>query len=212
MIYKIKMIMFILFFVGCATTKNQEVTNIVKSNMIDDERKLINWIRSGDISPNMQFKQIVNVPNLLQCYVAKGNLEIVKVLLEAGANPNKTDARGFAALHYISNINSCDILKLLYDFGGDINWASSSDVGNMQNITPLMSFVIRAQDDDVETLLSFIKYGAKVNTVSSNNKTALDIAYKQNDWKGGNLSIIDVLKQNGAKRAKDIKAEYQKNK
>ena len=51
----------------------------------------------------------------LMAAVVKGHLEISKALVEAGADPNLTDANGATALHYAVMFNNQELATLLMD-------------------------------------------------------------------------------------------------
>ncbi|MBO7605741.1 MAG: ankyrin repeat domain-containing protein [Elusimicrobiaceae bacterium] len=45
-----------------------------------------------------------------------GHIEIVKILLEAGANPYITDNRGFSAEHHAISYGNVEIAELIYSY------------------------------------------------------------------------------------------------
>lgn len=60
------------------------------------------------------------LPHPILCQACQqGNLEAVKIILEAGANPNHFDVNKIAPIHY--GAGKIEILKLLHEKGGDIN-------------------------------------------------------------------------------------------
>lgn len=70
--------------------------------------------------------------------------EIVKVLLEAGANPNARGWRGRSAMHDCHDANA---VKLLIDYGGDVNAQDEN------GITPLREAICQREFDLIQLLL-----------------------------------------------------------
>lgn len=52
---------------------------------------------------------------------AEGHSEVVKLLLDYGANPNAVDAKGATPLHLATIGGHSHIVKQLIDFGCDVN-------------------------------------------------------------------------------------------
>ncbi|MBQ9419446.1 MAG: ankyrin repeat domain-containing protein, partial [Synergistaceae bacterium] len=99
------------------------------------------------------------------------DLEIVKILLEAGADVNAADEYGDTALkkaiYSRYNENSLDLIEMLFDAGADVNIAD--DDGE----TPLIH-AARCRNSDVVRLL--LKLGADPNAERKGLR-ALDYAY-----------------------------------
>lgn len=84
-------------------------------------------------------------PLLLSCLLkSDGYAERVKVLLEAGANPNARNLHGRSAMHYRHDAN---VVKLLIDYGGDVNAQDEN------GITPLRNAICRREFDLIQLLL-----------------------------------------------------------
>ena len=49
------------------------------------------------------------------------HVDVVQILIEAGADPNKTDENGRSALNTAASKGHEDIVKLLIDAGADLN-------------------------------------------------------------------------------------------
>ncbi len=112
--------------------------------------------------------------------INKPPIEIIKYLIEKGANVNKLDSDGCSPLHY-AIIMSLDlynengklnnsIVKLLIENGADVN------IKNTSNYTPLFLIARNCEDKKIEAIQSIVKYlienGAKVKI---NKKTDLNI-------------------------------------
>lgn len=111
--------------------------------------------------------------------IYKPPIEIIKYLIEKGANVNKLDSDGCSPLHY-AIIMSFDlynegklnnsIVKLLIENGADVN------IKNTSNYTPLFLIARNCQGKHIQKVQSNVKYlienGAKVKI---NKKTDLNI-------------------------------------
>tara|TARA_Y100000992_G_scaffold302710_1_gene278685 strand:+ start:8553 stop:10031 length:1479 start_codon:yes stop_codon:yes gene_type:complete len=112
--------------------------------------------------------------------IYKPPIEIIKYLIEKGANVNKLDSDGCSPLHYaiimsfdLYNENgklNNSIVKLLIENGADVN------IKNTSNYTPLFLIARNCEDRHIEKIQSNVKYlienGAKVKI---NKKTDLNI-------------------------------------
>lgn len=112
--------------------------------------------------------------------INKPPIEIIKYLIEKGANVNKLDSDGCSPLHYaiimsfdLYNENgklNNSIVKLLIENGADVN------IKNTSNYTPLFLIARNCEDREISDIQSLIKYlienGAKVKI---NKKTDLNI-------------------------------------
>lgn len=129
--------------------------------------------------------------------IRNNQLSIVRILLEAGVNPNlkEESVQGYPplmiALNYAKISN--DIFQALLEAGADINSSSSQDQ------TVLMLAVFKLNTKAVRQLLEL---GANFNAKDENNYTALTLAKelsKQGFWDDTKLSeIIKILESYGA--------------
>lgn len=110
----------------------------------------------------------------LHVAVKEGDTELVKYLLEKGANPNAKGAFGETPLHIAVDRGYLDIVKLLLENGADPNIQSNE--GN----TPLHIAVISSSADIAYELIS---HGAKKDIKNNFGKTPLDLAMELNDEK-----------------------------
>lgn len=92
------------------------------------------------------------------------HINVVKILVAAGADVNRVDTKGCSALSY-ALLSGTDIAPLLIDLGANVNNV------NVEGCTPLMFAV--AQMRDIETISSIIERGASVNIKRSDGNTAL---------------------------------------
>jgi ankyrin repeat protein len=110
----------------------------------------------------------------------KGHHEIVRILLDAGANPNLTDFSNQSALMWAAFKNHPDIVDLLLKFNANPEIKES---GSGQ--TALISSVIRQQEKIVKLLL---EHGADPNLTDNKNQSALMFAAYNN-----HPDIVDLL-------------------
>lgn len=106
----------------------------------------------------------------LTTIVGMGDIEIVKLLLEKGADPNEKNSRGETPLFIVTaTVWNTEIAKLLISNGADVNVR----VKPWSNRTPLFG----ANKELTELLIS---NGAEINIMDSCGETPLTIAIKSN--------------------------------
>lgn len=124
--------------------------------------------------------------------VDSGNVEVVKLLLEKGANANGKDYGGWPLVMKAAADKETPLLSALLDAGADPNAKAA------ENQTALISASIGGKLGNVELLL---KRGAKVNARMSSGTTALEMAVGL-----GHVSIVKTLIAAGADVARDRRA------
>jgi ankyrin repeat protein len=154
---------------------------------------LILAIRDGDIESVVDHLKAGVDPNVRLQFTGEtlltyamlrnhGNeFDIVKVLIDYGAEVNATDGKGFTALSVASQYGKYDIAKLLFDRGADPNISAA------YGETPLMMASFWVHMNIVELLLD---HGAKIEAIDRYFFTALDWALA-----GGNKEIYTLLKE-----------------
>ena len=113
---------------------------------------------------------------LLSAASFNNETEVVKLLLEHGADPTIILSNALTALHQAANSY---IVHLLIDYEGDIN--AKDTYGN----TPLM---IASYKGNVDVVNAMIESGAYINEKNNKGLTALMIASSNN-----NIKVIDKL-------------------
>lgn len=122
-------------------------------------------------------------PLIIAC--SAGHLEIVKLLLGAGASVNSRTTNNQTALHYAASKNHLDICKLLNAAGADLN------ARDKLRQTPLHRAVLRAGEKLVEFLTSLPKI--QLNAQDSVGNTPLHLACEEE-----REAIIKLLIDQGA--------------
>ena len=101
-----------------------------------------------------------------------GNPDVVKLLIEHGANVDVKETTGSALLHYVVGTpGRTIILKLLLENGADAN------IQNMHGFSPL--HIIAQNSQCVEDANLLLKYGAKVNSRNFMDTTPLHLAVQR---------------------------------
>ena len=153
--------------------KKQRLIDEVKNNNLDEVRKLI--AKGADVNEKAPDGL---TPLLLAA--RSGYLEIVKVLLEAGASVHIVDwAMKSTPLHKSAYMGHADIIPLLISKGIDINAQ-----GPYNGYTALHDATWHAHIEAVKTL---IDAGARLDLKGHDGKTPLDLAKRFGYTNIGNL-------------------------
>lgn len=145
-----------------------EFENGVASILIDAGARLDTRNRHGD--------------SALQLAALKGNVEIVKRLLESGA---KVEQDGWTALHYAAYSGHSQIAALLLDHSAD------PDAIALNGATPLM---LAAANGFIDVVRELMKQPLSLNVRGSEGLTALGLALRAN-----NTDIAALLRKAGAR-------------
>lgn len=116
-----------------------------------------------------------------------GHLELVKILIEKGADPNLASKNEFKVtpLHSACAISNYGIAELLIENGADVN------AKQMQGITPLHSAAHNGQSKLAKLL---INSGAGINSETDKGQTPLSMA-EEKKFK----ETSELLKKNGGR-------------
>jgi len=129
------------------------------------------------------FKPTEKAPPLVRA-VARGQKEIVKLLLKSGANVDSRSDKNTTPLMYAASNNRPDCIKLLLDAGADSNLQDKH--GN----TALWYAVFSSGTEIVKMLIS---HGANLNLAGPSNSTPLIFAVRTK-----NIEVAKILIENGA--------------
>jgi ankyrin repeat protein len=118
--------------------------------------------------------------------VWSNHADVLKVLLDHGADVNAADRWGWSLLHYATWEGNADMTKMLLEKG-----ANPNNVEREYGQTPLHRAALRSRKTVAEMLLD---HGANVNAKDWYGKTPLTLA-KENS----HTEIVELLRKHGAK-------------
>ncbi|KNG90903.1 hypothetical protein ANOM_000970 [Aspergillus nomiae NRRL 13137] len=167
--------------------------NVWTAILQDDYRPLLNLLFGGDFKvSNEDFR----VWELLNTASVHGHEEIVRFLIERGADVGVSCEHEWTPLHSASSHGHAEIVKLLLENGAEATIVEmtgavvSVNVANGSGVTPLHMTSNQGHTELVQLLLD---HGANVSAVDSRGWTALDLACY-----GGHIEIVRLLIDNGA--------------
>jgi len=152
------------------------------------ENPLVNAVYQDDLeavkglafsSTNINALDPVTHMSALHHAVSKGNIEIVRTLLAAGANPNAKDEMGRTALMFLSSGATADLVRELVSLGAKVN------VRDAAGGTVLMSVA----STSFAAIKELIEAGAKVGVKDETGQTALTLAADNQDERVTKLLI-----------------------
>nr|XP_036856208.1 ankyrin repeat domain-containing protein 31 [Manis javanica] len=147
-------------------------TNIQEHNKVQNFRKGQNFLKTTcnqEMKTAGINKRSTRGESQLHLAARKGNLSLVKALIESGANVNLKDNAGWTPLHEASSEGSNDIIVELLKAGANV------DCENLHGILPIHDAVASNHLKAAEILL---QHGANPNQKDQRKKTALDEAVK----------------------------------
>ena len=114
-----------------------------------------------------------------------GELEIVKMLIDAKANPNLKNLWGWTALHCAAMYNKVEIARMLIDAGANVN------ITNKEGWTALHE---AARKGHTKIAHMLIDAGTKLNVQDEDGWTSLHMASRY-----GSVEIVRILIDAGAR-------------
>ena len=115
----------------------------------------------------------------------KKGKEIVKILVENGADVNAANNEGITALMYVLVDDTTWLAEFLIENGADVN-------ARTKDLVP--AIMIPVYKKSLKSTELFIKHGADVNAADREGTTSLEVAISQNS-----KEIAELLIRNGAK-------------
>ena len=146
-----------------------------------------------------------------------GSPEIIKYLVEQGANVNEKDGHGNTALHFAANDGSWEIVKYLVEHGANVNekdgdgntglykaaFSGSLEIVkylveyevnvNEKNVVGDSALLVTARHGWLKIVKYLVEHRADINCKSMKDKTALHYAVEF-----GSLEMVEYLVENGA--------------
>ena len=112
------------------------------------------------------------------------SIQVIRLLLDAGADPNRRINNGFTPLLEAVESENITIIRLLLEYGANVNYA-----GSQNGRYPL------AASNNIEVIKLLLDAGARVNQQNPawGGMTAAQVAHQQ-----GNFDIYVYLKERGA--------------
>ncbi|MBI4559347.1 MAG: ankyrin repeat domain-containing protein [Candidatus Hydrogenedentes bacterium] len=140
------------------------------------------WLAVG-FSPNLRHPRTLDTP-LIEA-ARHGHLDMVKLLVEKGANVNLQGEAWYAPLHCAAAAGHIEVMKFLLDHGADLTLFS----GNGHN-TPLHEAAANGQTEAVALLLA---QGAAIGAKGIDEATPLEVAAVN-----GHAAMVEFLLARGA--------------
>jgi ankyrin repeat protein len=133
----------------------------------------------------MSDSEMVNALNRA-CH--NGNLDIVRTLVESGANVNSRDKNGWHSLAWAADYQKVEVVRYLIDSGADVNMADN------EGVTPIMWSVglyFKREGKDCRDIMDLlVSYGADINAYSTRHKSnALGLALRMRNYWAMNALI-----------------------
>ena len=144
------------------------------------------FIKHG-VEINVEDKDILISTPLMYAVEYNEKLEIIRALVELGADVNAHGSEGLTPLMYVANYHqNPELVQILVEHGADVNAQDN------KGWTALMFASMYNENPEVAKML--LKYGAEVNAKTKNGWTPFMLASKENH----NPEVIKVLLKNGA--------------
>ena len=199
---------------ACYKGKADEVRKLISSGILD-----LNYLFDTDWCIRMNR----SVRSTLLCTaVNEGHKEVVKILLNGGADCNKPDKDGCTPLHLAARYGNGDVVRIILDSGAEPNGddryrctplhiAAECGFEGVANMlldaqaeiektcsfgqTPLHIAVLRNQHNMVKLLLD---NGASLTMRDAHGMAPIHIAVNRCQWEWCNHKVVNVLLEAGA--------------
>ena len=112
--------------------------------------------------------------------------EVVKILLENGANVNLKDSTLNTALHYAAENGNLEIVKLLFEHDVEIDAVNNSKKS---------AFHLASENEHAEVMIILLRKGANIELPNGESLTALQSAFEDYEPQ---IEVIEILLRFGA--------------
>jgi ankyrin repeat protein len=157
--------------------------NIARAAEANDVGKVRALLSSGN---NVNEVEEAGQRTGLHTAAINGNIQIVAILIKAGARVDARDTLGNTPLIYAADHDHLEVAKLFLDVGAQI------DAENKNGMTPLM---VAAKDGEVEMVRTLLAHGANPNKSDYTGRDSLGWALDSH-----RPAIIAILKDAQARK------------
>ncbi len=172
---------FLLYTIVCRYANMSELLNAVEAGNVREVKRLI---KSGAHVNETSFVKNVWYATALHIAALSGSLEMVKYLVEHGAEINYKKTFDQTALHMAAKSGSLKIFKYLVEHGADIKCKNSLDEN---------ALYVAASSGSLEIVKYLVEHGADINCKNSYYQTAL-----HNAVRSGSMEIVKYLVEHSA--------------
>jgi ankyrin repeat protein len=141
---------------------------------------MVAFLMDKGADANMKYKPLGSTKVALNDAVYVGDAELVRILIEKGADVNFRDEKGWGSLMFAVGYGHIDIVNCLLEAGADVNDKDKD------GSTALITAAYNGRTEIVRVLLN---KGADINIKSKDDMTAMMYAAKQ-----GHSDIVKLLK------------------
>ena len=152
---------------------------------------VIEYVKQTDSVPDLDLQFALDIAAI------SSSAKIVRVILDAGADPGTTNLEAFSPLHQAASFGNANALEVLHKAGADVNKLSC----NTEGATPLICTIMtmgRGGDMSIgarQCCKYLLENGANVNCADGDGNTPLSILLKGPRETRDNAIIEEVLKK-----------------
>lgn len=170
--------------VGINVSHNVKLKRLVSAVRLGDETTTKSILQGvpGAINAKFSLGGARHPETLLQSACSNRQTNIVRILIERGANVNFRDEYAGGALHLAADYNCPGCVELLLQAGADVN--ARAGMGR----TPLMAAVLGGANTDIIEML--LRSGANPSLVDDLGETALQMATSS-----GRTNFVRILEE-----------------
>lgn len=177
-----------LFNISYSEEKSKQLLTCINNKIVPDRLKIVETLLKGDTNgtadPNFQEEYYNHLPPLFWA-IHSNNEELVKLLINYGANVNAQSPKGSLLMY--STTFKCEpgIINVLLEYGANANFQDND------GWTPLYFAVI---NKNIKIIKILLEYQANPNVLNNNQWSPLYAASGSKE----NLEIIQLLLKHGA--------------